>query len=87
MHSVLTVLALALLLILGASSQERPPQLADVGEVSLEGFGDRDPTCQQWTDGCRVCARAEGDQQFCSNIGPACQPTAISCAQRRAPAK
>jgi hypothetical protein len=87
MHTVLTMLILALLLTLGASSPQRPPRLADAGEVSLEGFGDRDPTCQQWTDGCRTCARAEGGQHFCSNIGPACQPAAIRCGRRSEPAK
>jgi hypothetical protein len=56
-------------------------------EVSLQGHGDHDETCAEWTDRCRTCRRTEAGEQICSNIGPACQPAAISCARRAEPAK
>ena len=34
------------------------------------GYGDRDKTCAEWTDGCLTCRRAENGDQVCSNIGP-----------------
>jgi hypothetical protein len=37
-------------------------------------YGQLNPSCQQWSDGCRVCTR-EG----CSNIGIACQPVEVKC--------
>jgi hypothetical protein len=86
MKLVITALSLALLLGLGASSQEQPARVADA-DVSIHGYGDRDKTCRQWTNGCQICSRSDDDQQFCSNTGLACQPVAISCAQRSEPAK
>ncbi|MEE7440849.1 hypothetical protein ACQKQD_33915 [Methylobacterium sp. NPDC080182] len=41
-----------------------------------------DPTCLEWTDGCKVCRRlAEGPA--CSLPGIACQPGAPQCLTRR----
>jgi hypothetical protein len=57
------------------------------GDVSLQGYGDTNKTCQEWTDGCRTCVRQEGGEPVCSNIGPACQPAAISCSPQSAPAQ
>lgn len=87
MKIVVTALSLALLLSLGASSQEHPARIADAADPSIHGYGDHDKTCRQWTNGCQTCSRSEDDQQFCSNIGLACQPVAISCSQRSEPAK
>ncbi len=56
-------------------------------DLSLQGYGDSYKTCQEWTDGCRTCARQEGGEPGCSNIGPTCQPAAISCVRRSEPAK
>jgi hypothetical protein len=56
-------------------------------EASIHAYGDNDKTCLQWTDGCRTCGRPENGEAFCSNIGPACQPVAISCARRVEPPK
>ena len=43
-------------------------------EIHLYNYGQINPSCRQWSDGCRTCTR-EG----CSNIGPACQPTEVRC--------
>jgi hypothetical protein len=87
MKIVVTALSLALLLGLGASSQEQPARVANAADASIHGYGDHDRTCRLWTNGCQTCSRADDDEQFCSNIGLACQPVAISCAERSEPAK
>lgn len=43
-------------------------------DVHIFNYGQTNPACQRWSDGCRTCTR-EG----CSNIGPACQPTELKC--------
>ena len=35
--------------------------------------------CQEWTDGCRVCARQKDGSDACSNIGIACVPEKARC--------
>jgi len=89
MTRILTSVAIVLVLLGGASAQQQPaPAPAPAAEeASLHGFGDRDKTCQEWTDACRTCKRAENGDPVCSNIGPACQPQAITCARRSEPAK
>ena len=89
MHRIATALALAALLLVGASAQQRPLPAPDAAseEASMHGYGDRDKTCAEWTDGCMTCSRAENGNPLCPNIGIACQPKAISCAKRSEPAK
>ena len=90
MHRIATALALAALLLVGASAQQRPlpaPPDAASEEASMHGYGDRDKTCAEWTDSCMTCSRAENGDPLCPNIGIACQPKAISCAKRSEPAK
>jgi hypothetical protein len=36
-------------------------------------------TCQEWTNGCRVCQRAAGGEASCSNVGIACVPKEQQC--------
>jgi hypothetical protein len=36
-------------------------------------------TCQEWTDGCRVCARQADGSSACSNVGIACVPQTARC--------
>jgi hypothetical protein len=89
MRNVCTIAALFLCLLLAASQDssirdaiaaELPiPSLAD---VSIQGYGDKNQTCQEWTDGCRACTRPESGVATCSNLGIACQPKAISCTKR-----
>ena len=89
MHRTATALALAALLLVGASAQQPQPRPPDAAaeEASMLGYGDRDKTCAEWTDGCMTCARAENGDPICPNIGIACQPKAIACAKRSEPAK
>ena len=51
------------------------------------GYGDREKTCTEWTDGCMTCSRGGNGDPVCPNIGIACQPKAISCATPSEPAK
>ncbi len=45
-------------------------------------FGLSHPDCQEWSDGCVICARGE-DAVNCSTPGIACQPVESLC--RRPP--
>ena len=89
MKNALTAAALLVCLSLAASqdSSIRDAMAAELpipprGEVSIQGYGDSNKTCQEWTDGCRTCMRPESGDPVCSNIGIACQPKAISCTRR-----
>jgi hypothetical protein len=74
-----TASVLALLLLIGASAQQPP---AAPPAASIQAYGDTDKTCKVWTDSCRTCQRSDAGEPACSNIGPACQPAAITCARR-----
>jgi hypothetical protein len=90
MKRLSVVLFLMTLPLLGALAADKPvprPLKPAGGEVSVLGYGDRETTCRQWTDGCRTCTRGETGDPLCSNIGPACQPVAVTCSQRVEPAK
>src|SRR5215471_9100729 len=90
------VLAVALTLSVEATARLMPGQhLAQLPnpagtaaqEASMHDYGNRDKTCQEWTDGCRTCrGRAEGEP-VCGNIGTACQPQSISCTRRNEQSK
>jgi hypothetical protein len=75
---VLAVAAFAL----GASAQTPQTPTPAQEEASLHGYGDREKTCQEWTDACRTCTRPESGEAVCSNVPIACQPKAISCVRR-----
>ena len=92
MTRALTSLTLLAWLLSAAAAQQPPTQPqpqpdAASADVSIHGYGDREKTCQEWTDGCRSCQRDAKGDPVCSNIGPACQPGAITCARRSEPAK
>ena len=46
------------------------------GGAQLKDVG---PNCREWTDGCRVCVRAENNEFSCSTVGIACLPSAGRC--------
>ncbi len=82
------MLALIGLLVCGAAAPSAPPAMvAPVADISIHDYGDHDTNCAEWTDRCRTCSRTESGEQVCSNIGPACQPTAITCARKIEPAQ
>jgi hypothetical protein len=88
MKRVITAIALAAVLLVGASAQQQPkPADVTTEDASVHGFGDKDKTCQEWTDGCVTCQRDGTGDPVCPNIGPACQPKAIICVRRTEPAK
>jgi hypothetical protein len=81
----------ALLSILAAAAlapafaqQTTPPAAAPLDpaaqqNLSLQGFGAKNPTCLEWNDGCATCRRDAGGAVHCSTTGIACQPTDIVC--------
>jgi hypothetical protein len=52
---------------------------------NIHAYGDKNPSCQVWTDGCRRCDRGDGAPN-CSNIGIACQPGPVRCETQSKPA-
>ena len=82
-------LASVALLVCTAAFAQQPPVPADPGaaDPSVYDFGDKDKTCFAWTDDCRSCQREADSTVNCSNVGIACQPAAVRCTARQAPAK
>jgi hypothetical protein len=60
-------------------------QPAPASSDNIHSYGDRNASCQVWTDGCRRCDRAGGTPN-CSNIGIACQPGPVRCETGSKPA-
>ncbi len=94
MKKVLTAAALLLCLLLAASqdSSTRDAVAAElpipsVEDISIQAYGDKNKSCQEWTDGCRTCQRSDASEPICSNIGIACQPKPITCTRRAEPPK
>ncbi|GEP10033.1 hypothetical protein [Methylobacterium gnaphalii] len=56
----------------------REPALATVV------FPDSDPTCAEWSDGCRACMRTP-DGSVCSTPGIACTAGQQECLRRKTP--
>jgi len=54
---------------MAAAAEEKPTQ----------AYGEDHPACQEWTDGCLVCARQADGAAACSMVGAACLPAAVSC--------
>lgn len=79
MRTVAFVIAAALLA-LPTRAADLPVQgkPAPAPSENIHAYGDSNPSCQVWTDGCRRCDRTNGAPN-CSNIGIACQPGAVTC--------
>jgi hypothetical protein len=56
-----------------------------VSSDNIHTYGDKNASCQVWTDGCRRCDRGSGTPS-CSNIGIACQPGPVRCETGSKPA-
>ncbi len=54
---------------------------AERGPPSSQSFGDRNPTCTEWSDGCVVCQRTDAGAS-CSTPGIACTRGSVQCLRR-----
>jgi hypothetical protein len=86
----MTARALTACLIFLASATMVAAQTADAGETTqkpVAAFGDDNPNCPSWTDGCVVCRRQSDGAVACSTPGIACLPGEPTCgrAPRRDP--
>jgi hypothetical protein len=80
MRIIATLAVIAALFVIGALARQSPQPLEPAAEApSIQGYGDSNKTCQEWTDGCRSCRRSDAGGAVCSNIGIACQPKAVVC--------
>jgi hypothetical protein len=86
-HLLLIGLAVAALVLAASPLRAENAPAAAAEEASIHAYGDSDKTCQEWTDSCRTCSRAENGALVCSNLPIACQPAAITCSRRAEPAK
>ncbi len=48
-------------------------------EKPVAAYGDDNPACVEWTDGCMVCKRGPDGEPACSTVGTACLPAAVAC--------
>jgi hypothetical protein len=69
----------------GAPAQQTLPSADVVPDPTAPPIPPNDPAvqaslpgCAAWTDSCVTCQREAG-RVFCSNIGIACQPKAVTC--------
>jgi hypothetical protein len=74
---LLTIFALVGLALpsIAAADSPKPEKLPEA--VVVQSYGEKNPACLEWSDGCVICVR--GGQ--CSTPGIACQPGEISCAK------
>jgi hypothetical protein len=76
--STIMLMIAAALLAAPAGAADMPVQGKPPASENIHAYGDNNPSCQVWTDGCRSCNRANGAPS-CSNIGIACQPGIVRC--------
>jgi hypothetical protein len=70
----------------GAADMPIKTKVRPAAPDNIHTYGDSNPSCRVWTDGCRRCERA-GDAPSCSNIGIACQPGPVRCDTGSKPAQ
>ena len=81
---------LALALSLGAASLVAPSgggtrrSLMEGQELVLQTFGDRNPTCMEWSDSCSICQRGDDGKAKCSTVGIACVSGELVCKLEKA---
>ena len=85
MKTTMLIVAAALLAA-PAEAADMSPKVEPSAAVNIHVYGDKNPSCQVWTDGCRRCDRGSGAPN-CSNIGIACQPGPVRCEAGSTPPK
>ena len=58
---------------------------ARASAVSVQAFGQSNPQCRAWTDGCVTCTAEGGGAGRCSLPGIACTPQPVACRDPAAP--
>ena len=76
--TTIVLMVAAALLAVAVRAADIPVQGKPAPSENIHVYGDSNPSCQIWTDGCRRCNRANGAPS-CSNIGIACQPGSVRC--------
>lgn len=55
------------------------PSSRDASERPVATFGEDNPSCREWSDGCIVCAKRKDESPACSTRGIACVPGSVAC--------
>ncbi|NVO16093.1 MAG: hypothetical protein HXX10_18830 [Rhodoplanes sp.] len=72
----------------GATEAPAPtPAELEAERLSVQGFGDKNPACLAWGDGCITCQAGQDGKPVCANPGPACTPRETACLRSKEPAK
>lgn len=74
MRLIAAILILIALAPLAGAEDAKPVEPS----ASVLAFGVSHSECEEWTDGCVICARG-ADGVHCSTPGIACQPVETSC--------
>jgi hypothetical protein len=82
MRFVAAAVILVVLAVPAAADEAKPADKPSQPSEAVLAFGIGHPDCQEWSDGCVICARGE-DVVNCSTPGIACQPVESLC--RRPP--
>ncbi len=62
-----------------AADSSKAPPILHGGKVSVQGYGQQNPACATWTDGCVLCIADEDGEGQCSTPGIACTPHGLTC--------
>jgi hypothetical protein len=62
---------------------QAPVVPSDAQEKAVAAFGDDNPACLEWTDGCFVCKSGPDNDPSCSTAGAACVQAAPRCLKTR----
>ncbi|QGM45326.1 hypothetical protein [Methylocystis heyeri] len=82
----MTARALTACLLFLAAATTAAAQTAGAGETAqkpVAAFGDDNPDCPNWGDGCVVCSRQPDGAVACSTPGIACLPGEPTCGRGR----
>ncbi|MDX7951078.1 hypothetical protein P7D22_07780 [Lichenihabitans sp. Uapishka_5] len=52
--------------------------------MPVQAYGQQNPACAEWTNGCVICTVTAGHAQ-CSTPGIACTPAGLTCRRKTTP--
>jgi hypothetical protein len=65
------------------ADEPRATPLPQPAQVTVHNYGEQNPECNEWTNGCQICRKGEAGQVACSTPGFACQPGGVTCRAKK----